>query len=174
MKTLLATLACLLVLLSLAACGDDDDDDDDTTLTPSATATTSTMTPAATTTAATSAAPSPTLARICLPNPDPATPDVNTVTAPVDFAQVTSPVQITGQISVFEAQFNITIYDAQGNVIADEPAMSDEGQTLAPFSVSVPFTVTAPTPACIWVYDISNEDGVAKQDVVQIPVTLLP
>jgi predicted small lipoprotein YifL len=173
MKTLLATLACLLVLLSLAACGDDDDDDT-TTPTTSASATTSATTPAATTAAATTAAPSPTLARICLPNPDPATPDVNTVTAPVDFAQVTSPVQITGQISVFEAQFNITIYDAQGNVIADQPAMSNEGQTLAPFSASVPFTVTAPTPACIWVYDISNEDGVAKQDVVQIPVTLLP
>lgn len=173
MKTLLATLACLLVLLSLAACGDDDDDDT-TTPTAFATATTSATTPAATTAAATTAAPSPTLARICLPNPDPATPDVNNVTAPQPFDQVTSPVQITGQIAVFEAQFNITIYDAQGNTIADQPAMSNEGQTLAPFSASVPFTVSTATPACIWVYDISNADGVSQQDVVQIPVTLLP
>jgi hypothetical protein len=171
MKTLLATLACLLVLLSLAACGDDDDTATPTT---SATATTSATTPAATTATATTPAVTATPQDVCLANPDPATPDMNNVTAPVAFAQVTSPVQITGQISVFEAQFNITIYDAQGNVIADEPAMSDEGQTLAPFSVSVPFTATVDTPACIWVYDISNEDGVAKQDVVQIPVLLQP
>ena len=174
MKTLLATLACLLVLLSLAACGDDDDEDTDTpTPSASATATESATTPASTA-APTTVAPTTTPQNVCLANPDPATPDVNDVIAPADFAQVTSPLQIYGQIAVFEAQFNITIFDAHGNTIADQPAMSNEGQTLAPFSVSVPFTVTAPTPACIWVYDISNEDGVAKQDVVQIPVTLLP
>ena len=178
MKTLLATLSSLLVLLSLAACGDDDDDDDADTPTPTpsatATATASATTPAATTAAATTVAPISTPQDVCLANPDPATPDINNVVAPADFAQVTSPVQVYGEIAAFEAQFNITVFDAQGNTIADEPAMSNEGQTLAPFFASVPFTVTAPTAACIWVYDISNADGVSRRDVVQIPVTLLP
>ncbi len=168
MKTLLAALACLLVILALAACGDDDDEV--ATITPTASATASATTPAAATSPAVTATP----LDVCLPNPDPATPDVNNVTAPSRFARVTSPVQITGQIAVFEAQFNITIYDAAGNKIADQPAMSNEGQTLAPFSASVPFTVSEATPACIWVYDISNADGVSQMDVVQIPVTLLP
>ena len=183
MKTLLATLSSLLVLLSLAACGDDDEDAADTptpsasaTATTSATtsATTPATTPASTTAAATTVAPISTPQNVCLANPDPATPDINNVVAPADFAQVTSPVQVYGEIAAFEAQFNITVFDAQGNTIADEPAMSNEGQTLAPFFASVPFTVTAPTAACIWVYDISNADGVSRQDVVQIPVTLLP
>ena len=179
MKTLLATLACLLVLISLAACGDDEEDEPATT-TPSATAAATTTAPA-TSPAAATPTPAPTIillnpsyVDVCATNPDPATPDINTVTFPAPGDVLTSPIQITGQIAVFEAQFNITIYDAQGNVIADEPAMSNEGQTLAPFSVSVPFTVTAPTAACIWVYDISNADGVSLQDVVQIPVTLQP
>ncbi|HET8943697.1 MAG TPA: Gmad2 immunoglobulin-like domain-containing protein [Dehalococcoidia bacterium] len=171
MKTLLAALACIFVILSAAACGDDDDDD---TSTSTSTPTTSATTPAATTAAATSPAVSATPLDVCLPNPDPATPDVNNVTAPSPFDEVTSPVQVTGQIAVFEAQFNITIYDAQGNKIADQPAMSNEGQTLAPFSASVPFTVSEETPACIWVYDISEADGVTLLNVVQIPVTLLP
>ena len=55
--------------------------------------------------------------------------------------------------------FQITIYDAQGNEIVDQFAMSNEGQTLAPFSESVPFTVTQATPACLWVYEISAQDG---------------
>jgi hypothetical protein len=169
MKTLFAALACLFVILSLAACGDDDDDDDDTS-----TPTTSATPPAATTAAATSPSVTATPLDVCQPNPDPATSDVNNVTAPSPFDEVTSPVQVTGQIAVFEAQFNITIYDAQGNELADQSAMSNEGQTLAPFSASIPFTVSEETPACIWVYDISNADGVSQMDVVQIPVTLLP
>ena len=167
MKTLLAAIACLVVVLSLAACGDGDDDA--STATPTATAT-----PSATTPAATTAAASPTPQDVCLTNPDPAAPDMNVVDSPAPFDEVTSPVQITGQISVFEAQFNITIYDAQGNVIADQPARSNEGQTLAPFSASIPFSIATPTPACIWVYDLSPADGVSALNVVQIPVTLLP
>ena len=168
MKTLLAALACLFVILSLAACGDDDDDDDDTS-----TPTTSATTPAATTTAATTPAVTPTPLNVCLPNPDPATPDVNNVTAPSPFDEVTSPVQVTGQIAAFEATFQVTIYDAQGNELADQFAMSNEGQTLAPFSTSVSFTVTEDTPACLWVYEASAQDG-RPIHVVQIPLTLLP
>ncbi len=172
MKTLLATLACLLVLLSLAACGDDEEEE---TATATPTATASATAPAATATpVVTTVAPSPTPLGVCAANPNPTTPDINDVTAPAPFAQVTSPVQITGQIAAYEAVFQITIYDAQGNELADQVAMSNEGQTLAPFSATVPFTVSAATPACIWVYEISAADGVTPIHVVQIPVTLLP
>lgn len=172
MKTILAALACLLVILSLAACGDDDDDDGDTATptTPTTAATTSaaTATPAATTSAVT-----PLPQNICATNPDPATLGVNVVTTPQIGDAVTSPVQVTGQIAAFEATFKVTIYDAQQNVIADQTAMSNEGQTLAPFSTSVSFTVTEDTPACLWVYEASAQDG-SPIHVVQIPLTLLP
>ncbi len=171
MKTLLASLACLLVLLSLAACGGDDDGA--ATTTPTASATAATTTPAATTAAATSPAVSATPMDVCATNPNPATPDVNNVTAPSPFAEVTSPIQVTGQITAFEATFKVTIYDAQQNEIADQTAMSNEGQTLAPFSTSVSFTVTEETPACLWVYEASAQDG-SPIHVVQIPLTLLP
>ena len=181
MKTLLATLACLLVLLSLAACGDDDDEDTSTptaSASAPATATRSATTPAATTAATTIAATTTAVTatppqNVCLANPNPTTPDINNVTAPLALAQVTSPVQITGQIAAFEAVFQVTIYDAQGNEIVDQFAMSNEGQTLAPFSVSIPFSVAQATPACLWVYELSAQDG-SPIHIVQIPVTLLP
>ncbi len=172
MKTLLAILACLLVL-AFAACGDDDEDV--ATPTASATATASATTPPATTTAAaTTPAVTATPQNVCATNPNPTTPDINNVTLPAPGDVSASPVQITGQIASFEAVFQVTIYDAQQNELADQSAMSNEGQTLAPFSASVPFTVTQATPACIWVYEISAADGVTPIHVVQIPVTLLP
>ncbi len=44
---------------------------------------------------------------------------------------------------------------------------------LAPFSIDVPFEVTEPKPACIWVYEASAMDG-SPVHVGQIPVTLSP
>lgn len=183
MKTLLTLLACLLALISLAACGDDDEEDA-ATRTPSAaasktpvrtaTATPTATTPAVTTAAATTTAVTPTPRQnVCAANPNPTTPDINNVTAPVAFAQITSPVQVTGQIAAFEAVYQVTIYDAQGNEIVDQFAQSNQGQTLAPFSTSIPFTVSQPTPACLWVYELSAQDG-SPIHVVQVPVTLLP
>ncbi len=168
MKTLLTPLACLLVLLALAACGDDDNE---ATTSPAqstaATTPASTATPATTTPAAT---PTP---NVCAANPDPATPDLNHVTTPVAGDQISTPAQVQGQIAAFEATFKITIYDAQQKPLSDITAMSNEGQTLAPFSASIDFTVTQPTPACMWVYEASARDGLPIH-VVQIPVTLIP
>jgi len=110
---------------------------------------------------------------VCQPNPDAASADVADVTSPSAGDSVTSPVTISGQIVAFEAQFKITIFDAAGGKIADVPARSAEGQVLSPFSEDVFFSVTEETPACIWVYDLSEADG-SIIDVVQIPVTLEP
>jgi len=110
---------------------------------------------------------------VCQPNPDPAAPDVTQVDAPSEGDSVTSPVTVSGRMVVSEAQFNITIFDAAGNPIVDVPGHTDEGFVLSPFSEDVAFVVSEPTPACIWVYDISERDG-SRIQVVQIPVTLSP
>jgi hypothetical protein len=111
---------------------------------------------------------------VCQPNPDPADADVASVDSPAPGDALTSPVTVSGLIAAFEAQFNITIYDAGGAVLADTPARSAEGQVLSPFSADVFFDVAAPTPACLWVYDVSAADGVTPVNVVQVPITLLP
>ncbi len=111
---------------------------------------------------------------VCQPNPDPAPSDVAEVDSPEANDSVTSPVTVSGRIAAFEAQFNITIFDAAGDSIADVDAMSAEGQVLSPFSEDVAFSVTEETPACIWVYDVSEEDGVTPLNVVQVPVILQP
>ena len=110
---------------------------------------------------------------VCQPNPDPAPSDVLVIDQPSAEETVASPVTISGQVAAFEAQFNITIYDADGNEIVDVPATSEEGQVLSPFSEDVEFAVTEETPACIWVYDVSEADG-SPSNVGQIPVTLSP
>jgi len=111
--------------------------------------------------------------QVCQPNPDPATADVLVIDQPSAEETVTSPVTISGQVAAFEAQFNITIYDADGNPITDVAGHSAEGQVLSPFSENVSFSVTEKTPACIWVYDVSEADG-SPSNVGQIPVTLSP
>lgn len=150
------------------ACGDDDDAG---SATPTPTATNSS--PTATAVYNPTPAGSIDAVNVCGANPDPATPAQVQVNSPGPGDMVTSPLQITGLIAVFEAQFNIAIKDAGGNDIVTSPGMSSEGQTLAPFSVSVPFTVTAETPACLWVYDISEADGTPSM-VHQVPIYLEP
>jgi Immunoglobulin-like domain of bacterial spore germination len=110
---------------------------------------------------------------VCPPNPDPATPDTNQVDAPTAGTRITSPVIVRGRILAFEAVFKVTIFGAAGNQIADARGMSAEGTALSPFEVQVPFSVTAETPACMWVYAPSARDG-SPSNVIQIPLTLLP
>jgi hypothetical protein len=109
---------------------------------------------------------------VCAPNPDPATPESNQVDTPAPGARVSSPVTVRGRIAAFEAVFKVTIFDAAGNTVADVRGMSAEGFTLSPFEAQVPFSVTAETPACMWVYQPSGRDG-SPSTVVQIPLTLL-
>jgi len=111
---------------------------------------------------------------VCTTNPDPATADEVQVTSPAPGDHVTSPFQVTGLVNAFEAQFNIAIKNAAGDDIATQSAHSQEGQTLAPFSATVSFVVTAPAQACLWVYDVSNADGVTPTNVLQVPIVLEP
>jgi Immunoglobulin-like domain of bacterial spore germination. len=175
MLTALAGLVALGV-----ACSSDDTTSRSQTATPthspSASATSTPQATAAATSTATvahTATPSP-IANVCQTNPSPATSDQTVVNQPTPGDQVTSPLTVSGQIAAFEAQFNIAIKDAAGNDIATVPdVFSSQGQTLAPFSTSVPFTVASQTPACLWVFDLSAMSGLPVQ-VVQVPITLMP
>ena len=118
-------------------------------------------------------------ANVCAPNPAPATPDQTQVDTPTAGDTVSSPVRVTGRILAFEATFRITIFGpgghysasgATGNTIIDVTAMSADGTMLSPFDAQVPFSVSADTPACLWVYEITGRGDISG--VVQIPLTL--
>jgi len=171
-KTLLALLI-LPALVLLFACGGDDETTGDGTPAASATrAANPTQKPTQDVGDEPTETPDP-LTTVCAENPDPATDEVVQVDEPLTGDPVTSPVQVRGKVAAFEATFKITIFDADGATIADVTAMSQEGQTLAPFEVEVPFSVTQETPACLWVYEASARDGLPIH-VLQIPVMLQP
>jgi len=118
-------------------------------------------------------------ANVCAPNPAPATPDQTQVDTPTAGDTVSSPVRVTGRILAFEATFRITIFGpgghysasgATGNTVIDVTAMSADGTMLSPFDAQVPFSVSADTPACLWVYEITGRGDISG--VVQIPLTL--
>jgi hypothetical protein len=164
--TVISLLAVLLFFL-IAACGGDE-------------AEAPTTSPTGTTAASRTAPPPRTppetpdpLDAVCAENPDPATDDTNQVDIPNAGDVVSSPITVEGRVASFEATFRITIFDAAGNAIADETAMSSEGQTLAPFQKDVAFSVSQETPACLWVYESSARDG-SPVNVRQVPLVLLP
>ena len=160
-------VAAVAALAGLAiACGDDDNGGSTT-----ATATSASATP--TPTHAPTPTGSVTLQNVCTANPNPATGDQVVVDSPGPSDMVTSPLQVTGKIAAFEAQFNLAIKDAGGNDIATANGHSAEGQTLAPFAETMSFSVSQETPACLWVFDYSPQNGQPVM-VHQVPVFLEP
>ena len=157
---ILIAVAASVALLALAACSDDDDGG-----TPS-------------TSPASSAAPSfsPTpFPNVCLPNPDPATADFQTLDEPAPSSEVTSPVSVSGQVNYFEGTYQIAIYDASGTPLIETfgTAQQPDIGVIGPFSHDVAFAVSEPTPACLWVYEQSAQDG-SPVHVGQVPIVLLP
>ena len=170
-----ALLAASLVLVFLAvACGEAEAPSGETTPTaeltvlPSPTQTPGTVEPSPT--PAATAVPN-----VCLANPSPVNPaDPNIVVRSPEPGQVVkSPFLVTGLARVFEGQFNVTLYGELGGVIAEAPAQAEMGQELSPFEVELSFAVGREQPACLWVYDLSPQDG-SRIDVVQVSVALAP
>jgi hypothetical protein len=141
-------------------------------------ATTGTPTPTPAPTATASATPTASnhapAASACQANPDPATPAQVVITQPVAYAQVSgSTLLVAGSINAFEATFQISVKDASGTDIVSQTAHSQTGQTLSPFSATVPATVSASTPACLWVFQFSANTGNPSM-IQQVPITLIP
>lgn len=86
---------------------------------------------------------------------------------------VSSPFAVTGSAAAFEASIHITLLDGDGNELADQPGMTNEGQTLAPFEETVEFTVDEETDGCLQVYMLSAQDG-EPVNIAQLPLVLLP
>ncbi len=163
MKTIVLTLSALLALAVLAACNGDGDDSPAPTLTAKASPTPQ-------------VSPTPTPAsNVCLPNPDPATPEFQTIDEPIPADRVTSPLTVTGEILAFEGTFQVAIYDAGGSPIAETFGTSQATQMgeLGSFTIDVEFEVDEETPACLWVYEESAQDG-SPIHVGQVPLVLLP
>ena len=156
----------VLAGLTITACGS-------TTKTPAPTARptpTARPMPTATPSPATTT-PAP-VADVCQANPAPATSAQVVVSQPAAFARVTSPLTVSGSINAFEAKFRSAIKDASGTDLVNQQAHSEQGQVLSPFSESVLFTVSAETPACLWVFQISGEGS--PTTIQQVPLTLMP
>jgi hypothetical protein len=161
--TILATIA-----VAFAACADSENE---TTPTPSLS-----PSPSASPTPSSSPSPSPTtFPDVCLPNRDPATSEFQIIEAPAPLTEVTSPVTVSGQVNAFEGTYQIAIFDTDGTPLVETfgTAQQPDMGVIGPFSSDVTFTVTEPTPACIWVFEQSARDG-SPIHIGQIPVVLLP
>ena len=169
MKTLALTVLAFSVLAFLAACNGEGDD----SASPSPTAT-ATPTPQPSPTATVS--PAPTQApNVCLANPDPATPEFQTIDEPIPADRVTSPLTVAGDILAFEGTFQVALFDADGVAIVETfgTSQANEIGQLGPFTISIEFNVSTQMPACLWVYEESAMDG-SPIHVGQIPLVLLP
>ena len=119
----------------------------------------------------------PPLPTACGPNPSPPRPSqpsefgYRQLTSPGREQPVSSPLRIAGQANPFEGAFTVTILDRQGRRIATQDYTKDN-RNLA-FSVTLPFEVMQPMPACVWVHERSGRDG-SPTNITQVPVLLLP
>jgi hypothetical protein len=171
MKTILALISVILLSSAAFACGDDDGG---ASASPTESAAPTETAPPDESSPTGSPTASPTQAiGACPANPDPADITQVAIAAPHAGDVVTSPVDIEGVASAFEAVIQVTLLDGDGNELYNEPAMTSEGQTLAPFQVSAGFTVSEDTPGCIQVYMLSGQDG-SPINFAQMPLVFAP
>ena len=158
---LLAPFGFALLLLAAAACGGDDDGGD------SPTATDSAPTP----TVFETRTPQPTLVEsVCEVNPDPATVTELRVATPARGDSPTTPLRILGTTADTPAVLRSTLYGEGGELIAETaPTEIEAGAEL--FLLTLNFSVTEETTACLWVYKVGEGD--VPEDVVQIALALV-
>ncbi|MFQ5879469.1 MAG: Gmad2 immunoglobulin-like domain-containing protein [Dehalococcoidia bacterium] len=112
---------------------------------------------------------------VCGPNPDPADPSRVQVDNPAAGAAVASPVPVSGMAAVFEAVVSIRLVDKDGAILVDTFTMTQGPEFFipSPYATDVAFSVSVPTPACLWVFEASAATG-EPTNVVQVPLLLLP
>jgi hypothetical protein len=122
-------------------------------------------------------APTP-VSNVCRPNPAPAATNLRPadclfreVDQPKAGATVRSPLLVSGRANPFEGAFSVTVFNAGAQQVTSQNFFKDNG--VLAFTVSVPFSVSSPTPACVWVHESSGKDG-SPVNITQIPVVLLP
>jgi hypothetical protein len=180
MKTILALLLILAATVAFVACGDDDDDNGDATPTTAESATDGDASPTDGDASPTDGDGEPTASAAptsagdaCPANPDPADVTEVVIGSPRPGERHNSPLAVNGVAAAFEAVIQLTLLDSSGNVLADQQGMTNEGQTLAPFSETVEFTVSGETIGCLQVYTLSAENG-DPMNIAQIPLILTP
>ena len=117
-------------------------------------------------------------ANVCGANPAPAAGGLQPtdfgfrqIASPAAGASVRSPLRMTGQANPFEGAYSITLLGPNGSQIA---AMNYNKSNVAlAFTADLPFSVTSPTPACVWYHERSGRDG-SPVGITQIAVQLMP
>ena len=97
-----------------------------------------------------------------------------TVSQPIPGAEISSPVVIAGTADVFEATVSLRILDAAHHVLARDFTTATCGTGCrGDYETSVSFDVDEAQDGTVEVWWDSPKDG-SRQDVVSIPVTLIP
>ena len=113
----------------------------------------------------------------CPANPSPSPtasdgPPAITINTPLAGSALGSPLTVTGLAGTFEANVQARLL-VDGAEIAFTFAAAAEAFVLSPYSLALPFSVAAPTPACLEAFTTSARDG-ARILIVQVPLILVP
>jgi len=84
---------------------------------------------------------------------------------------VRSPLVVRGEANPFEGAYSVTVFDAANRQITVRNFSKDN--RFLEFTAEVPFAVSSPAPACIWIHESSGRDG-SPVNITQVPVLLLP
>lgn len=155
----LVTIAVACLLLAAVACADSKPTKDAVTPDVNSSASTQIPTPAA------SEAPD---------SPTPADLPPITVATPVSGDEISSPALVSGTADVFEATVSMRILDASGDVLVRDFTTATCGTGCrGEYEKSLAFEVDEAQDGTVEVWWDSPKDG-SRQDVVRVPVTLLP
>lgn len=89
-------------------------------------------------------------------------------------ATIASPVRVAGLANAFEATFQVRIADADDRALAAGSVTASCGTGCwGDFDVEVPFSVQAPGPGILQVFELSPRDG-ARQNLREYPLILAP
>lgn len=178
---LLALVGVLAVFALVISSCDDDDDDEGGIFTPAtSTETSPTVSPtAAETQTATPTATPEAFQNVCTTNPSPVDPDDPSilVTSPAEdlVDPLSSPIEVRGEARVFEATVSLALFDSSGEVLSETFSTAAIGAPeFGDFEALLAYAgVDEVSPACLWVFESSPEDG-EPDNVVQVPVVLEP
>lgn len=91
------------------------------------------------------------------------------IDVPKEDEVIGNPVVINGQAEVFEARFNIRIKDANGKILGEAMAMTQEGQTMSPYTVNLSYATSTTEFGLIEAFDYSQKDG-SVQDLTSVKI----